>query len=239
MVSADKDTYILIHGAWHASWCWRYVVPLLEAKGHRVIAPDLPGHGEYIMDFRRITLDTYVDYVTELVQAQSRRVVLVGHSLAGVIISQVAENIPECIKELIYIAAFIPETNKSLLQEASRSKSSGVSTEIMTDEAKNEVSIIPSPRVRELFYNCCRTEDVDFAFSHLQAQPYRPLADTIHISSERFGKVKKRYVECMQDMALEVDDQRRMYAKTNCTVASIHADHSPFFSAVDELVKVI
>ena len=37
------STYVLIHGAWHGGWCWKYVIPLLEKEGHRVIAPDLPG----------------------------------------------------------------------------------------------------------------------------------------------------------------------------------------------------
>ncbi len=39
------STYVLIHGAWHGSWCWDKVVPLLKKKGHKVEAPDLPGHG--------------------------------------------------------------------------------------------------------------------------------------------------------------------------------------------------
>jgi pimeloyl-ACP methyl ester carboxylesterase len=38
--------YILIHGTWHASWCWKRVAPLIKGKGYKVLAPDLPGHGE-------------------------------------------------------------------------------------------------------------------------------------------------------------------------------------------------
>jgi pimeloyl-ACP methyl ester carboxylesterase len=41
----DVATFVLISGAWHASWCWERVVPLLEARGHRAIAPDLLGMG--------------------------------------------------------------------------------------------------------------------------------------------------------------------------------------------------
>ncbi|OGT47412.1 MAG: hypothetical protein A3E83_01545 [Gammaproteobacteria bacterium RIFCSPHIGHO2_12_FULL_41_20] len=237
MASAD-NVYVLIHGAWHASWCWRYVVPLLELYG-RVLAPDLPGHGKCFVDMRCIALSTYVDYVTNLVKAQDKPVVLVGHSLGGVIISQVAENIPECIKRLVYIAAFVPRNKQSLLYEASCSKSPGIAAELVLNEEENTLALLASPRICEIFYNCCCKKDVEFALSKLQVQPYRPLRDSISISSSRFGQVKKLYIECLQDVALAVEDQRRMHMKVHCDVVSLDTDHSPFFSAADELVKAI
>lgn len=234
-----SKTYILLHGAWHANWCWKRIIPMLIKHGHTVIAPDLPGHGEDKTPFLNINLKIYVNAVCAMVQLSEKPVVLVGHSMAGVIISQVAENIPYLIDRLIYIAAFIPENNESLMDQGKKSKSSGVSTEILIDEKKNEIDLKKSPRLQELFFNCCTENDTKLGMLLLQKEPFRPFVDSIKVSNERFGKVKKLYIECLQDNAVTPEDQKRMYTSAHCDVVSINADHSPFFSAEDELANAI
>lgn len=237
--SNDKITYILIHGAWHARWCWKYVTPLLKSHGCNVIDPDLPGHGDDTTLLKDISLDAYVKYVIDLVKAQNNPVVLVGHSMAGVIISQVAEYIPQHIDRLIYVAAFVPENGFSLMQEARKSSSPGVSTETSIDENDNTICVNKSDRVRDLFFNCCTENDANFAMTSLQMEPFKPFVDPIQISNEKFGSVKKTYIECLNDKAVLAEDQKRMYSKIACDVISIPADHSPFFSATEDLVNII
>src|ERR1700733_1981637 len=94
-----KKTYILLHGAWHAGWCWKHIIPILESHGHTVIVPDLPGHGEDKTPYLDITLKTYIDSITEIIMLMGKPVTLVGHSMAGVIISQIGENIPDRIDQ--------------------------------------------------------------------------------------------------------------------------------------------
>jgi len=72
--------YVLIHGAWHGSWCWDKVSPLLKTKGHEVEAPDLPGHGKDKMSINEVTLDAYTEKLCKILDAQTEPVVLVGHS---------------------------------------------------------------------------------------------------------------------------------------------------------------
>ena len=79
-------TFVLIHGAWHGGWCWRKVVPHLEAAGHTVIAPDLPSHGDDPTPAAEVTLDDYVRRVCEILDAQDEPVVLVGHSMGGLLV---------------------------------------------------------------------------------------------------------------------------------------------------------
>jgi pimeloyl-ACP methyl ester carboxylesterase len=50
------SNYVLIHGAWHGGWCWKNVIPLIEKEGHKVVAPDLPGHGNDKRPITEITL---------------------------------------------------------------------------------------------------------------------------------------------------------------------------------------
>ena len=97
--------YVLIHGACHGSWCWDNVVPLLQKKGHLVEAPDLPGHGKDKTPIQEVTLQSCVDKVCSVIEAQSEPVILVGHSMGGIILSQVAEQIPDKIKTLVYLTA--------------------------------------------------------------------------------------------------------------------------------------
>ena len=233
------SVYILLHGAWHASGCWKYVSPLLEREVHTVYAPDLPGHGHDLTPFAEVTLKTYVDSVIDLINRQEKPVVLVGHSMAGVIISQVAELIPEKIHQLIYVSAFIPKNHQSLSQCAQESKSPGLAPEIVTNEIENSIALIKSNRLKALFYNCCNEKDSTEGLALLQPEPFFPFISPISITPERFGKVKKLYIECLQDAVLLPEDQKRMYSKINSQVVSLNTDHSPFFSMPEELVKLI
>ena len=96
-------TFILIHGGFHGGWCWERVAPLLEAAGHAVIAPDLPGMGDDPTPHDRVTLASTVDFVISLAQRQAGPVVLVGHSLGGMMVGEVVERIPEKIEGLVYV----------------------------------------------------------------------------------------------------------------------------------------
>jgi pimeloyl-ACP methyl ester carboxylesterase len=101
------STYLLIHGAWHGGWCWRKVLPLLEAKKHKVLAPDLPGHGDDKTATASVTLKSYVDRICEIASAQTEPVILAGHSMGGVAITQAGENCPKQIRALVYVCAFL------------------------------------------------------------------------------------------------------------------------------------
>lgn len=107
--------FILIHGSWHGSWCWYKVVTILESKEHRVIAIDLSRYGNKIPQTTDIFLDNYVNCVGEILSKQPSPVILVGHSMGGIVVSQVAEYYPEKISLSVYLAAFLLTDGQSLL----------------------------------------------------------------------------------------------------------------------------
>ena len=114
------ETFVLIHGAHHGSWCWKMVTPLLEKAGYNVIAPDLPGHGENKKKaIEEITLNDYLDCIFEVLDRQPEPVILVGHSMGGLVISQVAEYRPNKIKKLVYLCAVLLKNGESLFKEES------------------------------------------------------------------------------------------------------------------------
>jgi len=114
--SRNGETYVLVHGAWAGGWEWKKVGQRLVEQGHTVYRPTHTGQGERAhLASPEITLDTHVtDVVNVLLFEDLRDVVLMGHSYGGMVISGVAEKVPERIKCLVYVDAFVPEDGESL-----------------------------------------------------------------------------------------------------------------------------
>jgi pimeloyl-ACP methyl ester carboxylesterase len=110
----DSIDLFAIHGAWQGAWCWRKVIPLLEANGHTVLAPDLPGHGDDTTPPATVTLKCYADYICQITGAQSEPVILVGHSMGGVAITQAAEDYSKQIGTLVNMCTYLPRNGDSL-----------------------------------------------------------------------------------------------------------------------------
>jgi pimeloyl-ACP methyl ester carboxylesterase len=99
------STYVLVHGAWHGSWCWKRVRKALQALGHEVFTPTLTGVGErsHLLS-RQVNLDTHIDDVVNLIQWEELSdVILCGHSYGGCVISGVADRIPDRIGALVVL----------------------------------------------------------------------------------------------------------------------------------------
>src|SRR5260370_26901140 len=89
------STFVLVHGAWHGGWCWHKVVARLERLGHIVVAPDMKGHGIDRTSPAETTLETLADGIASVVAAQQEKVILVGHSFGGAIITEGAQKLAE------------------------------------------------------------------------------------------------------------------------------------------------
>jgi pimeloyl-ACP methyl ester carboxylesterase len=133
---------VLVHGGWHCGASWGPVVPALLARGHRVVTPDLPGHGwkarypegyfdagQPGLETRRTNLadttlemaaDAVIEILSSLRAADDRGLpaVLVSHSISGSIASLAAEKAPELIGHLVYVAAIVPSRLTSALEYA-------------------------------------------------------------------------------------------------------------------------
>jgi len=109
-------TFVLVHGAWHGSWCWKRVRKALQAHGHEVFTPTLTGVGErsHLLS-PQVNLDTHIEDVVNLLRWEELSdVVLCGHSYGGCVVSGVADRIPDRIRELVYVDAFVLEDGECL-----------------------------------------------------------------------------------------------------------------------------
>lgn len=109
-------TFVLVHGAWHGSWCWKRVRKALQSQGHEVFTPTLTGVGErsHLLS-PHVNLDTHIDDVVNLIQWEELSdVVLCGHSYGGAVISGAADRVPDRVGALVYLDAFVLESGQSL-----------------------------------------------------------------------------------------------------------------------------
>ncbi len=107
--------FVLVHGAWVGGWYLRDIARVLRAAGYEVFTPTLTGLGERAhLAHRAVGLDTHVqDIVNVLFHEDLWAVTLVGHSYGGMVITGVAEAMPERIGQLIYLDALVPKHGQS------------------------------------------------------------------------------------------------------------------------------
>jgi pimeloyl-ACP methyl ester carboxylesterase len=237
--TATPKHFVFVPGAFHASWCWYKMQPLLNKDGNTSEAVDLPAHGQDTTTISRITLDSYVDAVCKILEKYNEPVVLIGHSLAGIVISQVAERMPAKIDKLVYICAFLIPNGESMVATALTDSASAMVSNQIFNEA--EGWFFPKESiVKEAFYNDCSEEDVVLFSSLLTKEPNAPVGTPLQLSDERYGKVKKVYIHTTLDNTITYGLQKRMVERMPVDQTyELEASHSPFLSKPKELAGIL
>ncbi len=228
-------TFILIHGAWMGGWVWKNIAPLLSKK-HKVITPDLPGLGEDQTPIEKIRFESYLDSLIRIINQQNEKVILVGHSMSGMLISALAEIIPSKIHMLIYLCAFLPRNGESLYSIINND-----SLNNLYQFSSDYSSCIPKYEVIDhLLFNCCLKKDIKYAKSLLRPQATKIFHKKIKLTHENFGMVKKVYIKCKKDNIVTIDIQNKMldYYITS-EIYQLDTDHCPFFSKTKELAQIL
>ena len=222
--------FLLIHGSCHGAWCWRDVVPALEAKGHTARAIDLPSHGADTTDPATVTLDTYAEAIAQQVQQGT---VLVGHSAGGYSITAAAERVADKIRCLIYLCAYVPTQGKSLADLRRSAERQLLIDAVVKGESGKTFTIDPDKAVAKFFADV-PPETADWAVSQLGPQPIVPQETVIDLINSPI--VPKRYIRCTQDGAVPYELQVAMSADfPQNHVVTMDTSHSPFLSAPDAL----
>lgn len=114
--AASKPTFVIVHGAWGGGWDWRTVDSLLTKDGYKVVRVTLTGLGERRhLSAPNVGLYTHIDdVVNKILWDDMKDVILLGHSYGGMVITGVADRIPERIKRLIYLDAMLPDSGESV-----------------------------------------------------------------------------------------------------------------------------
>ncbi len=215
-------TYVLVHGAWGGSWDWRKVDDLLTAAGDTAFRPSLTGLGARVhLATPAIGLGTHVDdVVNEILFENLRDVVLVGHSYGGMVISGVAEKVPDRIRRLVYLDAFVPEDGDSVM---GGQRGAGL------QRMEKDGFLIP-PWVQP-----------GQGFPKDVPQPMKTFTDTLALKNEAARKLPATYILTM-DKGAQKDDfsphAERARAR-GWAFVQMEADHNPQRTMPEALVKIL
>lgn len=237
--SLSPRHYVFIPGSFHGAWCWFKMMPLLNKSGNTCEAVDLPGHGLDTTPLAEITLSSYVDAVCAVLERYDTPVILIGHSRAGIVISEVAERMPHKIEKLVYLCAFLISNGEQMVATALADSASLLVSNLIFNEA--EGWHIPRKEIyKDAFYNDCPEEDVALCSALLTREPNAPVATPLQLSDAGYGKVKKVYIHTTIDNTITYSLQKIMVKKNPVDyVFQLNAGHSPFLSVPVELAAIL
>jgi pimeloyl-ACP methyl ester carboxylesterase len=224
---------MLIHGAWHGAWCWDATVGALRARGHAVIAPDLPGMGDDPTPLADLSFDDWIDRIVGLVDAIEGPIVLVGHSRGGIVISQVAERRPDRIARLVYLSAFLVPDGLTLQEVAAPAIAhSGLADAL---ESGDGFFRVDGAKAAAFFFTDCTEQVAAAATARLCPEPSFSMTTPLRLGTA-YASVPRAYVECTRDAVLPLSVQRSMRIALPCDpVLELLSGHSPFLSMPDQL----
>lgn len=233
--------YLLVHGAWGAAWEFDKVSELLSNEGHNVIAIDLPGHGENKTNVADVTMNLYVQTVVDVINELNENVILVGHSLAGAIISQVAEIMPEKIDRLIFIAAMLLKNGDSPL-EVMQDDDEGqlLSNTIFSEDGR--YATLSEETIRSILLNDINDDAYldSIIPKFLFNQATEPFMAKAQLSEERFGSVEKHYIKASIDKVISPAAQEKMLSNWRVDkIVNLKSGHFPLTSMPETLVEKI
>jgi pimeloyl-ACP methyl ester carboxylesterase len=233
--------FVFVHGAFSGAWCWEPVTAPLEALGHTVEALDLPGAGDDRTPVADVTLASYADRVVSVLARRPEPAVLVGTSMGGVVVTQVAGIAPERVASLVFVCAFMPSSGQSLLDLARLPEAEGdqIQANLVVEGDPPVGRLAPEAAIAAV-YSSCGDEQAARAVARRRPQPLAPLSTPVHVDDEVLASIPRSYVVTRRDRALMPALQHRMIREHPCwKVVELDADHAPFFSATDELVAAL
>ncbi len=228
---------LLIHGSWHGAWCWHKVATRLRALGHTVHAPDLPSHGRDWTPPAAVTLETYLDCVTRIVDASDEPWVVLAHSRGGLVLTALAEARPRKIHSAVYLAAVLLKDGQTVFDIVEHTTGSLIFPAMFMAE-DNSWDMLREEAFDAALYADCSADDRELCHLLLTPEPLAPSFAPTRTTAEAFGSVYKAYIELTEDRAVTPGWQRYMQTLVPCNeVRQIAASHSAYFSKPDELAR--
>lgn len=221
-----KPIIIFVHGAWGGAWQFRKVDSLLTEKGYLVYRTTLTGLGERAhLTSSQIGLKTHIlDVVNTILYEDLHDIVLVGHSYGGMVVTGVADSIPQRISKLIYLDAFAPDNGESLVSIL------GAAGEGMKQRAVNGY-------IAPWWVKAGKLPPVDVP------HPMKTLMDPLSLTNPERLKISTTYILTVEKGKDAKDDafasQADRARQRGWPVLQLEADHNPQWFTPKTLVAMI
>jgi pimeloyl-ACP methyl ester carboxylesterase len=227
---AEQATVVLVHGAWHGSWCWDPVVRRLDAAGVPVATVDNPSVAS-----ANASLHDDGDNVRRVLDSIEGPVVLVGHSYGGAVITDAGSH--DAVRQLVYLTAFVIDEGESVTQNDLSGGEEGNLGEALRIDDAGETATFDPDRSVEFFYHDCPSDAADAAADLLRPQSLAAFAGVPR--SIAWRQKPAVFVLCRDDRALPVPLQMSMAARVGGATYELAASHSPFLSQPDALADLL
>ncbi|PUZ29765.1 alpha/beta hydrolase [Chitinophaga parva] len=232
--------YVLVHGAWQAPYVWDAVKASLIKEGNHVTVVELPGHGSDSTVPSTLTLNIYRDKVIDAVSKVDGKVILVGHSLGGMIISAVAEQVPSKIEKLVYIAAYLPASGQSLYDLASVDKDSELGVDGVLISNNDGTFDVKHDQIINAFIQDGSVQVQNLVLQNYRSEPAIPFTNPVTLTGANFGSVEKVYIKTLQDHVVSPYLQDKMINAAGLkTTYQLNTSHSPFLSKPDSVAILL
>jgi len=233
-----SSPFVLVHGGGHGGWCWARVARRLRAAGHLVYTPTLTGFGERMHLKDAVAgFDTFIADVAQVITFEALdEVVLVGHSMGGVIVPRVAEELPERIRRVVWLAAVVTDDGETLLDAVPQSRWIAQAVTIGSDgEARTDPDLILDANLQD------GTPD-DRAFVRDRHFPYPPaaLVEPGRLREFLVLGLQTGYITASDDRTIEGPVSARFASRLpGCKQARVPGGHDCMISRPDEVTAAL
>lgn len=222
----------MIHGAWHGAWCWAPLQEHLNLAGYSSVAIELPGNlpGRSLGDDAELAFEA-------LAQAHGD-VIVVGHSLAGLLAPFVASHPKVC--GLVMVAALFPEFDISAAQQ--REQTPQIYTDryhqasvIRHEDGSTEV---PAQEAIDLMFNTCTSDVAQWAASQLRRQYWESFVEPSPVWA--WPDMPTLAIGCTEDQLTNPEPMRQAASRiSGAHYLELNTDHSPMLSDPGELARLL
>jgi pimeloyl-ACP methyl ester carboxylesterase len=219
----DRGTFVIVHGAWGAGYEWKEVGARLRAEGFDVYRPTMTGMGERShLSSPDIELETHImDVVNTILFEDLRDIVLVGHSYGGMVITGVADRVPDRLKKIVYVDAFLPDDGQS------------------TNDTLGGPGIPPKDGFVFPMWNPAPSPP-----PHAMPQPAKTFSQPVKLEhQDAVAKIATTYLLTVdpgkkpeEDMFFRFSEKARA---RGWNVLTMESDHTPQFSRIPEIVSLL